>query len=65
LQGSEDLVPEMMTMGQHLAVEKIPGIFQDLCRQFPELQGEAKFCGPADPTKKSLLLGARPFPAGN
>jgi hypothetical protein len=65
LESSKKLLPEMMMIGQQLVTEALPAIFQDLCKQFPELQGEAKFCGPPDPTKKSLLPDANPLPRGN
>lgn len=64
LEGAQKLIPETMTVGQRIADAKIPEILKDLCKQYPELEGEAKFCGAADPTKRSILLGAA-APAGN
>ncbi len=38
----------LMEVGRDLAVEKVPGIFADICKEYPELQGKARFC-PATP----------------
>jgi TonB family protein len=65
LQSSIKLAPEVMIAGEQVTADKLPSIFKDLCKEFPELQGEAKFCGPEDPTRKSLLLAPNSFPAGN
>jgi hypothetical protein len=55
------LVGGLNEIGQHLAMENMPGIFKELCKEYPELQGVAKFC-PASPSqdKKSLLLPGFP-----
>lgn len=65
LESSMKLAPELMAAGQQIAVDNLSSIFQDLCKEFPELRGEAKFCVPDDPTRKSLLLVPNSFPAGN
>jgi TonB family protein len=64
LESSIKLAPEVMQIGQKIARDNIPSILEDLCKEYPELQGEAKFCGSADPTKKSILLETSP-PLGN
>jgi TonB family protein len=64
LESTEKLMPEAMATGQRIASENIPTILKDLCKEYPELEGEAKFCGAPDPTKKSLLPGEH-APAGN
>ena len=50
------LVGELNGAGQQLALENISRIFKELCKEYPELKGVAKFC-PASPSqdKKSLL----------
>jgi TonB family protein len=65
LESSMKLAPELMAAGQQIAVDNLSSIFQDLCKEFPELQGEAKFCVTEDSTRKSLLLAPNSFPAGN
>ena len=64
LESAQRLIPETMKVGQRIAAEKIPAILRDLCKEYPELEGEAKFCGPQDPTRNSVLLGSDP-PFGN
>jgi TonB family protein len=63
LESAQKLIPETMAVGQRIAAENIPGILKDLCQEYPELQGEAKFCA-VDPTKKSMSPGEH-APAGN
>lgn len=46
-----DVMSEAESFGQQTAAGSIPRILQELCREFPELQGEAKFC-PADTTHR-------------
>jgi TonB family protein len=58
------LFGDLTRVGQDLAREHLPDIFQQLCKDYPELQGEAKFCR-ADNEKKSLLLNPNPFSNGN
>ncbi|HTV59111.1 MAG TPA: DUF2059 domain-containing protein [Verrucomicrobiae bacterium] len=60
-------LPEVMgeaeAFGEQTAANSIPRILQELCKEFPELQGEAKFC-PADTThRQSLLFPPRHTPA--
>jgi TonB family protein len=64
LQSSQNLVPEVMAIGRRIGSQSIPSILKDLCIQYPELEGQANFCGPVQPPKTSLLPGDPP-PAGN
>jgi TonB family protein len=65
LENSTKMMPQIFQIGQRLATDNIPTILKDLCKEYPELQGEAKFCGTSDPNRKSLLLDAPPSPFGN
>lgn len=65
LESSIKLVPEIMMAGQHMAKDAVPAILHDLCKEYPELNGDQKFCGSTDPTRKSQLLSANPSPLGN
>ncbi|MFZ0523552.1 MAG: TonB family protein [Candidatus Acidiferrales bacterium] len=65
LENSAKMMPQVIMVGQHLATEKIPSILRDLCKEYPELQGEAKFCGTSDPSRKSLLPNPDPSPFGD
>ncbi len=56
-----DLVTDSMKTGQQLVVGHLQEIFSQLCKEYPELQGEAKFC-PASNDKKSQLLPPTPQP---
>jgi TonB family protein len=60
LESAQKLTPEAVQIGQRIALEHLPDIIKNLCKEYPELQGEAKFCGSADPTKKSLLFDRNP-----
>ncbi|HTR45986.1 MAG TPA: TonB family protein [Verrucomicrobiae bacterium] len=55
-----NLASEGVQIGQQLALENLPGILKSLCRDFPELQGNANFCPSQSPTKKSLLIPPGP-----
>ena len=57
LESSNKLMPEIEKLGQRIGREKIPDILKSLCKEYPELEGEAKFCDSPDSTKKSILLG--------
>lgn len=52
---SSDIVTDSMKIGQQLATENMQRIFSELCKEYPELQGQAQFC-PASEDKKSQLL---------
>ncbi len=49
------LSADLMGLGQRLAQEKLPDIFKELCREYPELGGKLPQCPAADPDKKSEL----------
>lgn len=53
---SGQITAEGAQIGQDLARDNLPGIFQKLCKDFPELQGTANFCGTKQPEKRSLLI---------
>jgi TonB family protein len=65
LESSLKLTPELMKIGQEIARDNISFILESLCKEYPELKGEAKFCGVPDPNRKSLLLKPNASPAGN
>lgn len=54
------LSAELLELGRQMATDAMPGIFKELCSQFPELQGKAKFCPQVDQEKKSFLREQRP-----
>jgi TonB family protein len=62
LEAMPKMAPELMQLGQGLAQERSDSILKQLCREYPELQGVAKFC-PESPMKKSLLLDPAHLPA--
>jgi TonB family protein len=49
------LFGDLSQIGQQLALDNIPAIFKQLCKEFPELQDDARFCKDTDPQKKSQL----------
>jgi TonB family protein len=49
------LSADLMGVGQRLAQEKLPDIFKELCREYPELGGKLPQCPAADQDKKSDL----------
>jgi TonB family protein len=58
-----DIMADSMKDGQQLIASHFDVIFSELCKEYPELQGEAKFC-PASSDRKSQLLppAAQPTP---
>ena len=50
------LFSDLNQVGQQMAMEHLPDIFKQLCKDYPELQGKAKFCPAPEEEKKSLLL---------
>jgi len=50
---------DLMKMGQTIAREKIPGMIQELCVEYPELNGKFPACHGADADKKSQLVMPR------
>jgi hypothetical protein len=59
------MAPDLMMIGQQLALRNIPSILRDLCKEYPELQGDGKFCAGANANPTSLRTGPRRIPAGN
>lgn len=58
---SPQVAGEQFRIGQQLAVEQMPRILKELCKEYPELQGEAKFCSPPEDKKSLLLPGSSLF----
>lgn len=65
LESTAKMAPDLMTIGQQVALRGIPAILRDLCKQYPELQGVEKFCAPPALDRKSILLGPDPGDFGN
>jgi hypothetical protein len=65
LDSATKMMPDLVRIGQQIAAQKVPSILKELCNEYPELQGEAKFCGPPDPNRKSQLLNPETIPSGN
>jgi TonB family protein len=53
------LFGEMNQLGQSMAMNNLPGIIKQLCKEFPELEDDARFCKEPDPQRKSQLGGTR------
>jgi hypothetical protein len=45
----------MAQLAESAAVEGIPHIWKELCREYPELRGKLKYCIEPDTERKSLL----------
>lgn len=62
LEVTPKMASEFMGIGQRLAARHLPEIIRQLCKDYPELQGDAKFC-PADPSEKrsNLIEPHSPF----
>src|SRR5215470_11213712 len=54
-----DVMSDSVKFGQQLFMQNMNGIFGELCKEYPELQGQAKFC-PASGEKTSQLSPALP-----
>jgi hypothetical protein len=50
------LFNDLNQVGQQMAIEHLPEIFRQLCKDYPELQGKAEFCPTPEEEKKSFLL---------
>jgi TonB family protein len=50
------LLGDLNQIGQQLATDNLPIIFTQLCKEFPELQDDARFCKDVDPQKKTSWL---------
>ena len=51
------LFGEMNQLGQAMAMNNLPGIIKQLCKEFPELEDDARFCKEPDLQRKSQLGG--------
>jgi protein TonB len=51
-----DFLGDMSKAGQRAAMENIPDIMKQLCKEFPELESAPNTCPDASPEKKSELL---------
>jgi TonB family protein len=60
LESAAKMMPDLMAIGQQVALRNVPTIVRDLCNEYPELQGVDRFCAPPDPDRKSILLGPDP-----
>jgi TonB family protein len=47
---------DLVGLGQTLVEAKLPDIFKEMCKEFPELQGKLPQCPAQDPDKKSALV---------
>jgi hypothetical protein len=52
---SPQLVRDSSQLGMRIALDNIPNIFKELCKEYPELQGVAKFCPAGERENNSLL----------
>jgi hypothetical protein len=43
------LMGDLNAIGQKLAMDNLPTIFRQLCKEFPELQDDAQFCREPNP----------------
>jgi len=55
------LFGDLNQLGQTIAMDNLPGIFQQLCREFPELKDDAHFCKEPAPQRKSQLSLPNPL----
>ena len=61
LEAMPKMLADLTRIGHKFAFENLPLIKNQLCEEFPELRGEAKFC-PAGPAEKKSLLLPSPHP---
>jgi len=57
-----ELLGEMNQLGQAMAMNNLPGIIKQLCKEFPELEDDARFCKEPDLQRKSQLGSAGDVP---
>jgi hypothetical protein len=61
-----DFLGDLSQAGQHVAMDNLPKIMQQLCKEYPELQDSPNFCSDAAPAdKKSESLRWEPRQTGN
>jgi TonB family protein len=51
-----DVMADSVKFGEQLATENLERIFAELCAEYPELKGEAKFCPASDEKSSRLIL---------
>jgi len=49
-----EVIGEAQSLGHQTAMDSIPRILSELCKEFPELQGQVNFCTAGDSNKQSL-----------
>jgi hypothetical protein len=54
---------DMAQIADTMSGQRVPLIWKALCKEFPELRGDARYCAQPEPEKKSLLLGPAFGPA--
>jgi hypothetical protein len=59
------MAPDMMAIGQQIVQTNLRSILQDVCIEFPELQGKGQGCASTDTNPTSLLLSSEPLPAAD
>jgi TonB family protein len=59
------MAPDLMAIGQQIVHTNLRSILQDVCKEFPELQGTGQGCAPTDANPTSLLLSAEPISAAD
>jgi len=58
-----EVASDSMQFGQHLAADNLDAIMAELCTEYPELKGEAKFCPKSD-EKISRVIRPEAIPFG-
>lgn len=61
---SSELFGELSQLGQRTALENIPAILKELCKEYPELSGKTQFCPASEQPKSSEFLRPRLSPWG-
>jgi hypothetical protein len=59
------MAPDLMAIGQQIVQTNLRSILQDVCKEFPELEGEGQGCAATAANPTSLLLSPEPIPAAN
>ncbi|HXW55598.1 MAG TPA: TonB family protein [Candidatus Cybelea sp.] len=58
----DDIMADSIRLGQKLASDNLAGILAELCKEFPELEGQAKFCAASGQDTSRLRPDARSAP---
>jgi TonB family protein len=59
---SSKIFAESGQVAQQIVAKDMPGILKDLCSEYPELQGQAKFCPKVEPAPGNPALPSAPTP---